>query len=261
MKSVKTLFFALLILAMSPIAMAQTADEIVANYFENTGGVDNWKKVKTLSYEGSVDFQGMALPIVMIQMENGKSLMKADFQGQTFYQSVYDGETLWSTNQMTMAAEKNDAEATTNYKNDINDFPDPFIDYAAKGHAVELIGKETIDGTETFKIKLTKEPIMVDGKQEQDVSFYYFDTENFVPIVMEKEVKSGPGAGMVSQVKFSDYQEVEGIYFPFSIMQGAKDQPGGQQITITNIVVNGDVDETQFAFPAPAADADTEKKN
>ncbi|MBW2938974.1 outer membrane lipoprotein-sorting protein [Aureisphaera sp. CAU 1614] len=254
MNKLKLITLAILCFGATTFLQAQTADEILANYFENTGGLENWKNVKTLSFEGSVNFQGMELPIAMIQMNNGKSLMKADFQGQTFYQNVYDGETLWATNQMTMAAEKSDAEATKNYKNDINDFPDPFIDYASKGHSVELVGTETVEGTETFKIKLTKEPIMVDGKEEQDITFYYFDAENFVPIVVEKEIKSGPAAGIVGQTKFSDYQEVEGLYFPFSITEGAKGQPGGQQITITNIVINGEVDESIFKFPAPASD-------
>jgi len=255
MRTLKTLFVALLILAITPLANAQTADEILANYFENTGGLENWKKVTSMKYEGSVNFQGMELPIQMVQTADGKSMMSADFQGQKFYQNVYDGETLWSTNQMTMAAEKSDAEATENYKKDVNDFPDPFIDYAAKGHSVELIGTETVDGTETFKIKLTKEPIMVDGKEEQNITFYYFDTENFVPIVVESEIKSGPAAGMVGQTKMSDYQEVEGLYFPFSITEGAKGQPGGQEITIKNILINPDIDATIFAFPAPEADA------
>jgi len=259
MKTLKTLFFAVLIIAISPVATAQTADEILANYFENTGGLEKWKSVTSIKYEGSINFQGMDLPIEMVQMSNGKSLMKADFQGQTFYQNVYDGETLWGTNQMTMAAEKSDAEATANYKNDTNDFPDPLLDYASKGHQVELIGSETVEGTETFKIKLTKEPIMVDGKEEQDITFYYFDTENFVPIVIEKEMKGGPMAGMVGQTKMSDYQEVDGLYFPFAITEGAKGQPGGQQITIKTIVVNPEIDESVFAFPEAAATTDEKK--
>lgn len=255
MRTVKTLFIAMLLLAVTPIVTAQTADEILANYFENTGGLENWKKVTSVKYEGSIGIQGMDLPIEMVQKADGKTLMKADFQGQTFYQNVFDGETLWSTNQMTMSAEKSDAEAAANYKNNANDFPDPFIDYASKGHSIELIGTETVDGTETFKIKLTKEPIMVDGKEEQDITFYYFDTENFVPIVVEKDVKTGPAAGMTSQTKMSDYQEVDGLYFAFSITEGVKDQPGGQQITITNIAVNPTIDDAIFTFPVPAAEA------
>jgi len=248
MKIIKTLFIAAFLVALTPMT-AQTADEILDNYFENTGGQDNWEKVEAIEFKGSVDFQGMVLPVIMTQTKDGMSMMKAGFQGQTFYQGVYDGETLWSTNQMTMAAEKSDTEATANHKLTIGDFPDPLLNYKEKGYAVELIGNETIEGTETFKIQLTKKPMMVNGKEEADITYYYFDKENFVPIVVEAEVKSGPGAGMVSQTKMSDYQEVDGLYFPFSINEGIKDKPGGQTVTIKEIKINPEIDKAMFVFP------------
>ena len=248
MKTIKTLFILLLFVSLAP-ANAQTAEEIISNYLENIGGEENLKKVTSAKFVGKVDVGSMILPVEMIQTTTGYRMTKADVQGQTFYQEVYDGETLWGTNQMTMAAEKSDAEATENFKKNINDFPDPFLDYKAKGYVVELIGNETIEGTDTYKIKLVKEPIMVDGQQMDDISFYYFDTENFVPLVYEEELKSGQGKGMVIQMKYSDYQEVDGIYFPFSMNQGVKDQPGGQLITLTEITLNGELDKSMFAYP------------
>jgi hypothetical protein len=248
MKTIKTLFILLLFVALTPLN-AQTAEEIISTYLENIGGEENLKKATSAKFIGSVDLGSMVLPVEMIQTTTGYRMTKADVQGQTFYQEVYDGETLWGTNQMTMAAEKSDAEATDNFKKNINDFPDPFLDYKSKGYTVELIGNETIEGTDTYKIKLVKEPIMVDGQQTDDISFYYFDTENFVPIVYEEELKSGQGKGMIIQMKYSDYQEVDGIYFPFSMNQGIKDQPGGQLITLTEISLNGELDKTMFAYP------------
>ncbi len=44
MKTLKLLTLALLIGFASSVN-AQTADEIIANYLENTGGADNWKKL------------------------------------------------------------------------------------------------------------------------------------------------------------------------------------------------------------------------
>ena len=58
----------------------------------------------------------------------------------------------------------------------------------------------------------------------------------------------GPGKGMISEVKMSDYQEVEGLYFPFSMTQGVKDQPG-QPITIESIELNPSIDDSEFNFP------------
>lgn len=252
MKTLRLLSIGALFLGMTLVSNAQSVDEILGNYFENTGGLQNWKAVKAVKFEGNVNVQGMQIPIEMIQTAEGKSMIKANFQGQDFYQNVFDGETLWGTNQMTMQAEKSDTEATKNYKNEMNDFPDPFINYKEKGYAVELIGKETMEGTEVFKVKLVKEPMMVDGKEEQDISFYYFDAENYVPIVIEREIKGGPGAGMVGQSKLSDYQEVDGLYFPHSMTEGVKDQPGAQAISLTKITLNPELDSAMFAFPESA---------
>lgn len=254
MKTLKTLAIAFLLTAIAPVS-AQTADEIINNYIENIGGKENLEKINSVTFTGKIDFGGMILPFTKTQSSDGLSMTKADVQGQTFYQEVFDGETLWGTNQMTFAAEKSDSESTENFKNSINDFPEPFLNYKDKGYTVELIGKETIEGLSTFKIKLVKEPVMVDGQKVDDLSYYYFDTENFVPIVMETEVNSGPGKGMIVQIKFSDYQEVNGVYFAFSMNQEIKGKSGGQLITITDVKLNEPMDKAMFAFPAAATDA------
>ena len=231
---------------------AQTADEIINNYFENIGGLENLKKVEGIKMSAKINQQGMEIPLEILQMKGGKQMTVITFQGKEIKQGVFDGEILWSTNFSNMKAEKSDAEATANMKLESNDFPDPFLDYKTKGYTVELLGKETMEGTETYKIKLTKEPVTIDGKQEESVSFYFFDTENYVPIAVQSEIKSGPGKGMISEITFSDYQEVEGLFFPFSLTQGVKGQPG-QPITITKIEINPKVDSSAFKFPQETA--------
>jgi outer membrane lipoprotein-sorting protein len=238
-----------LLVVTSFVANAQTADEIIAKYFENTGGMAKWAALKGIKMSAKVNNQGMEIPLEIVQLKDGRQMTVINFQGKEIKQSVYDGTTLWSHNFMTMKAEKSDAESTQNFKANLgSDFPLPFFNYKERGYKVELLGKETVDGSETFKLKLTKNPIMVDGKQEESVEFYYFDTENFVPLMAEAEIKSGQGKGMISQSKMSDYQEVEGVMLPFSMTQGLK---GGQSqpLTITSIVINPPVDDKAFAFP------------
>jgi outer membrane lipoprotein-sorting protein len=230
---------------------AQTADEIIANYLENTGGKAKWEAVKGVKMTAKMNMQGMELPLSMIKLKDGRQFSSATFQGMEIKQEVYDGKDLWSTNFQSMKAEKSDAESTENFKANVGlDFPDPFLNYASKGFKVELIGKETVEGSETFKIKLIKKPIKVDGVETENADFYYFDAESFVPLVVESEIKSGPAKGMISQSKFSDYQEVNGLMFPFSLSSGAKGQPGGQTITFTTIELDPAVDDAVFAFPA-----------
>lgn len=247
MKTLK-ITIALIAFALALPIQAQTADEILQNYFENTGGLDAWKSLKGMKMTAKVNQGGMEIPLEIYNLKDGRQMTKISFQGKEIKQGVFDGETLWSHNFMTMKAEKSDAEQTANFKLNTNDFPDAFIDYKEKGYTVELLGKETIDGTETFKIKLVKEPLTIDGNQQDDISYYFFDVDNFVPIAVQSEIKSGPAKGQISEVTMSDYQEVDGMYFPFSMTQGVKDGQG-QPITIVSIELNPTIDDAEFAFP------------
>lgn len=257
MKTLKLLFVALVVGFASQVN-AQTADEIIANYFENTGGVDAWQKVEGIKMNAKINQGGMEIPMEIFQLKSGKQMTVINFQGKEIKQGVFNGETLWSVNFMTQKAEKADQETTDNMKRQLGDFPDPFLNYKANGYKLELLGKEEIDGTETFKLKLTKTPMLIDGVEEENVAYYFFDTESFVPLVVQSEIKSGQMKGQVSEIKFSDYQEVGDIYMPFSMSQGLKGQPG-QVIAMDKIELNPQVDEKEFEFPEEVAEAATEE--
>lgn len=250
MKPVKILMAALAAMACLSFVHAQTADEIIAKYFENTGGKAKWEAIQGTKTTAKMTMQGMELPLTIIQLKDGRQSTSLTFQGMTFYDGVFDGTTLWGTNQMTMKPEKSDAETTENFKASLGlDFPDPFLNYASKGYKVELMGKETIDGAETFKIKLTRKPVKVSGVATDNVSYYYFDSKTFLPVMIETDVTQGPAKGMTSQTKMSDYQEVNGLKFPFTIAQGIKGQAGAQTITFSAVELNPQVDPAVFAFP------------
>ena len=155
------------------------------------------------------------------------------------------GKTLWSTIMSMKAKKHKDVE---NVKNALNEFPDPFLNYKEKGFTAELMGTETLEGSDVFKVKLTKKPNLVDGEEVPNVTIYYFDAENFVPIMTHQEMTEGPAKGTIMEGKMSDYQEVDGLYMPFSMTQGIKDQPG-QAVIIKSIEINTVVDDSNFKFP------------
>lgn len=240
-----------LLLALSMVclfASAQTAEEIIDTYFENTGGIDAWNKITSLQMNASVNSQMGEIPLTIYSGNDGSSFLKISLQGNEIIQFAFDGETAWGTNMTSMTPEKLDGERAENMKRAANEFPDPFLNYKEKGFSFELLENETIEGAECFKIKLTKQTTLVEGEETENISFYYFDTENFVPILVEAEIKQGQGKGMISQVFFSDYQEVDGIYFPFSMIQGAKGYPG-QNMTIKTIDINPEIDKSILTFP------------
>jgi len=238
----------LIVIVCSYSVNAQTVDEIISNYFENTGGVENWEKIEGMKLWITANAQGMEISIEQVILKNGKTSSTIKFQGREIKQGVFDGEVLWSTNFMTGKAEKSDEETVNMVKNQLSEFPDPFLNYKEKGFTAELMDTETVDGAETFKIKLTTTPNIIEGKEVPNITYYFFDKENFVPIQVHKEIMDGPGKGMTSEQKMSDYQEAGGVYMPYSMTEGVKDQPG-QSLTIEKIEINPTIDDSEFAFP------------
>ena len=247
MKQLLVLFISLSALSLQGI-QAQSVDEILENYFENTGGRAQWEALQGVKYKAKVNQMGMEIPIDIVELKSGKQMTVINFQGQTIKQGVFDGTVVWSINMMTQKAEKSDQETTDNVIREMGSFPDPFLNYKYLGYAAELMGTEEMDGSECFKIKLTKKPLIVDGEEVENATYYYFDTENFVPLVVQSEIKSGEMKGQMSESKMSDYQEVGGLYFPFSLTQGLKGQEG-QVISFEEIILNPEIADSEFAFP------------
>ena len=86
---------------------AQTAEEIVSKYVENTGGKDAWSAISSMKATGTIKAQGMEFPAVMLT-KNNKQKVSFTFQGMTIVQPAFDGETGWQTNFMNMKAEINE---------------------------------------------------------------------------------------------------------------------------------------------------------
>jgi len=226
---------------------AQTVDQIIDKYFAQTGGKDKWAALKSVKTSGKAKAQGMDLPVVMLQEAPNKMKLTINFQGKELVQPGFDGQTAWATNFMTMKPEKMEAEDSELMKQD-TELQDPFLNYQQKGYKAELQGKETIEGTECYKVKLTKKPVKVDGKEEENVSYYFFSVADNVPIMVRMFGKKGPTKGQPIETYLSDYQEVNGLFFPFTTAQ----KMNGQEVfsmMAEKIELNGDIDDKEFVMP------------
>ncbi len=234
---------------MFSFAHAQTAEEIIETYYETIGGIDAFNKINGIKMLAKVNTPNVGeLPITIITFKDGRQLVKFELQGQELVQVAFDGETSWAHNFANMQAEKSDSETTENLKRSIKDFPSQLFNYKEKGYTVELLENEAFEGTDCFKIRLIGTPLLVDGKDVENSTYLYFDTETSVLLATESEAKIGQAKGYTTQTVFSDYQEVDGIYFAFTMTQGIKGRPG-QPMNIESIEINPEVDDSIFAFP------------
>jgi outer membrane lipoprotein-sorting protein len=223
---------------------AQTVDEILAKYLETTGGVQNWKALKTMKATGKMTMMGMDLDFNMTNKVPNKMHMVIKVQGQEII-SAYDGTDAWMLNPM--MGGKDPVKLPEEQAKEMTErqIESEFIEYKKKGHEVKLLGKEEVDGTSCFKVELIKNK---NNDKEDVTEIHYFDAENFVPIMFKSYVRSGPTKGQEAQTFLSDYQEVNGLMIPFSTEVKSNGQTV-QKMTLQKVTVNEGVEDTLFAFP------------
>jgi len=235
---------------LTPIAHAdtpaapQTVDDILAKHYEACGGLAKMKAVNTMRVTGTITLQpGMEAPFTMERKRPGMRRMEFSLQGMTGIQA-FDGTKTWSV--MPFMGKK-DPEVGSDEDNknaqDDADFDGALVDYKTKGHTIELMGKEPVEGADAYKLKVTKK----NGNIEYD----YLDAETFLLVKTEGKVKRR-GTEMEGETTFSDYKEVDGLMQPFSMESGAKEMQQKQKLTFTKIELNVPLDDSRFAVPAGA---------
>jgi hypothetical protein len=123
------------------------------------------------------------------------------------------------------------------------------VDYKAKGNTVEYLGKDKMEGTDVYKLKVTR--------KNGDVSTLYLDADTFLEIKGEQK-RMVRGSEQELETSIGDYKEVDGLMFPFGIEAGQKGSPQKQKITIEKVELNVPVEDASFKQPPPAP-APTEK--
>ena len=244
---------AALLFAFSLQAADLTVDEILAKNTEARGGLAKLQKVSSMRFNGKLSMGGMEAAFSMSKKRPEMVKMEFTIQGMTGVQA-YDGTTGWMV--MPFMGKKDPEAMTGDMLKEVKDqadFDGPFIDYAKKGNKVELLSKEKIEGTEAYKLKLTQK----DGSE----TIVFIDAESFLEIRMESKKKM-QGQEIEGETTLGNYQEVDGLLFPFSIENKAKGMPGGQVITIEKVELNPTITDDLFAMPkkaeAPAAEAKKE---
>ncbi len=228
----------------------ETVSTILDKYFENIGGRDAFRDLKGQKMTAVIEAQGMKIPTEVYVMADGKQMTRMEVMGMSFVQDAFDGETAWSTNFMTQKAEKSEAEQSENMKRSMGEYPSSLLDYEERGFTVELMEDETVDGVDCYKLKVTKKPALMDGKEMENIEYFFMDKESFVPVQTTSTMFSGPGKGSVVITTYSDYQEVDGMYFPFSLSFKGEGDAEGQAIEFDTVELNPTLEEGFFAFPA-----------
>jgi hypothetical protein len=251
MKS-KTILASLSFLFISAFSFSQNVDDILSNHFKAMGGKDKWDNLKTLKMLGHIDIgPDMKAPFTIYMKDGDKFLFEMEIQGMKLTQAL-NVDSGWYINPFggKTDPERMSPEDVRGAK-DQADFGGPLLNYKKKGNTVELLGKEDMEGTDTYKLRVTK--------KSGDVSYIYLDATSYLELketskrkFKDKEVE---GASLTS-----NYKSVDGILFPFTMEErGSDDASQGQIMNFDTIEVNPKIDEKIFNMPAMASATDSKE--
>lgn len=243
---------AALLALLAPLASAQTLDEILAKHWAAEGGLDKIKAVQSYRMTGKMTIgPGMEAPFVMEKKR--PNLMRTEFtvQGMTGVQA-FDGKQGWML--MPFMGKKDPEVMPAELMNQVeeqSEFDEPFIDSKAKGHVIELVGKEDLDGTPAWKLKVTR--------KNGDIDYTYMDAETFLTLKQEGK-RVIRGTEMEGESLLGDYKSVDGLMIAHSIESGAKGEAAhSRKLSFDKIEVNPTIEADRFAMPAVAAAPDSGK--
>jgi hypothetical protein len=157
---------------------------------------------------------------------------------------AYDGERGWCVSPFDgeMEPEPMPPESTRSAI-EWSDIDGPLVDWKAKGHRVALAGRESLEGREAWKLKVTL--------KSGDIRYVYLDAQSFLQVRTEA-TRTVVGRSMETETTFGDYRETAGVMFPHAVEIGIKGRPGRLRILVENVEVNPALDDVRFRMPAPS---------
>lgn len=246
MRTKTTMISLSVLMILGSFAAAQTVEEVVASNLEAKGGEEAWMALETGRMTGNMRMGGGAagaleMPFSVEFKKPHKIRLEFTMQGMTAIQA-FDGEIGWAILPFLGKTEPEEmAEDQVKQLKNQADFEGVLVNYEEKGHTVELVGQEEVDGTPAYKLKVTR----ADG----DVDYLYLDEEYFVEFKMEAQ-REVQGSETTIATVLGDYKEVDGLLFAHSMEMSFGGGDAQQVITIEKIELGVDLPDERFAMPA-----------
>ncbi len=238
---------ALITLPLAP-ARAESVDDIVQKNVAAHGGAAAISALKSVRFTGKVVFGGgggATEAALGLLIAGPRVRSEVSLQGLTRI-LAFDGREAWTVQPFggRVDPEKMPADGARGLAEQAETFVGVLLDARAKGHRIEALGTEDVDGTAAIKLRVTRK----DG----DSYYLFLDPDSYLEIRVTT-VQKVRGVEQRSERDLGGYQQVAGVWFPFAIEDG---EPGGSRnvrFTIAKAEPNVAVTDAMFAFPtAPA---------
>jgi hypothetical protein len=223
---------------------AETVDQVVADYLRARGGAERLRGVQTLRMTGRVVLPGIEAPLVLELKRPGKVRTEFTVEGR---QSVraWDGQVAWVLPPVPGASPQPvPPDQADELKAQADVDLSPLVNTEAKGLTVDLAGRESLPGGDTWKL-------VVLGGGRPARSLFVDVTSHLV--VRTEEVRTVEGREVPFVTEVTDYRTVDGLVYPYRLRSGPRDDPEAwQTVEIERIDVNPPLDDAGFSPPNAA---------
>jgi len=245
----KKTFIAIMFITVS-IIPTQKAKEILTKYTAQSGGQEKWDQVSSFKITGVAKLMsqgGMELPFERYMTKEGKQYTSLKVSGMDYISIASDGKTVWGSNQQ-MKPERKDTDVSKNTLLQKYDFPYRGHNWKKNEYSVEYMGKVNVENKNAYKIKLTKRPQWVNGKELENIVYIYFDTQSYLPFYQETKVFSGPNKDKTMKSYMTNYKDVNGLLYPFTVTM-KYDNDVFQILEAKEVKWNVTINEDMFTMP------------
>jgi outer membrane lipoprotein-sorting protein len=241
MKKTLLIFLGAFIMGLGTIH-CQDPGEILDKHFKAIGQ-EKILEVQTVISKGTLEQMGMEIPFKSITKRPGKAYLEMNIQGSKMI-TAYDGVNGWAVQPMMGTPDPVDlAGEELRPMKEMADLDGSLWNYEEKGHQLELLGTQDLEGSEVYVLKVTRN----DGH----VFHYYLDTEKYLILMMKfSMVIEGVETQLVA--KMSDFRDIDGYVMPFKTEQSSDAMPG-LTFSYEEIRFNEEVDDDIFRKPASAS--------
>ncbi len=222
-------------LVLAQFAQGQTIDEVVKKHEDARGGKDKLIGLKSVYMEGARQMMGNEVT-VRVTKEQGK-LFRTEFEmgAGNGFTLMTDKEGWMMFSMRSTTPSQLPAEAVASMQPEL-DIAGPLVDYVAKGHKAELLGKDSVNGITCFKIKLTTNA----GKE----ILYWLDAGTYLLYQSSQKTAGRRQGGEVETFTiYTDYKAVDGIQIAHTIeTKSAGGGVGNGTATFDKVELNKPVD-------------------
>ncbi|NQU88474.1 MAG: insulinase family protein [Mariniphaga sp.] len=204
-----------------------SANDVIEKYIDAIGGKEKLLQINDITTKSGVTVQGMSIELSIQQKAPNKICVETSIGGNVMTKQVFNGEAGKVKSPMGDQDITGDDLEYMNIQATVN----AELHFEKLGVKIELMGAEDVEGRPAWKIQMT----LPSGRTAVD----FYDQETGLKV---KSV-SQQGGTSVSAL-YDDYQEINGILFPFKTKQTAG--PQVLDIETKSIEINKGIEDSIF---------------